>query len=105
MPGLSARGLPELDDLKNNGGRIGDGYPDKYRLDGKSGPRSDEYAQHLIIPVFPPTARHGQRNFPQEANEENEEKRNAEGTPVDERSCSGKKLAAGTTAPRKRNTN
>lgn len=88
--------LPELDDLEHNGGGIGGGYPDKYRFNGKPGPCSDEHAQPLIVPIFPPTVRHGQRNFPQKTDEKDEEEEgDAEGSPVDERPCGREKTRCG----------
>ncbi len=79
---LAAR-LPKFYDLEDY--HRGDGHrqPHKHCFQGKTGPSTDKKPHHGIGLVTPPAVRSSQSCFPNETNEQEEEERHAEGSPVD----------------------
>ena len=85
-----AGGLPDLDDLVDDDGAVGDREPYQDGFNGEVGPGADEEAGHLALLVAPPAVGDGEGGLPEHADEQDHEQRKREGAPVDEAARGGK---------------
>src|SRR5215510_8165322 len=62
----------------------GHSEPNKNCFDRQTGPRSDVQPYQVTRPVFPPTVGQRERRFPEQTDQQKQEKRKTECTPINE---------------------
>src|SRR5258705_8625286 len=72
-----SQGLPDLDDFVDDHGRKAYRKPNADGLDWHPRPGADGEPEHRLRPVAPPAIRDSQRDFPQEADQQDEKERKA----------------------------
>jgi hypothetical protein len=74
----------DLHNFENNHRSVSYEYSDTNFFNGQAGPCTDKQSDHLSMLKVPPVIWYGHSGFPEQADEQHEEKRQTECTPVDE---------------------